>query len=242
MRNKRAFVAVLAVVLAVLGIASLVVWTNNARERAFSGTETVTVWQVTKDVPSGTEADAIGDSVEQVKLPRASVPNTALTSLETVRGRVTTASLVPGEVLVSGRFGSTKDAQEIPVPKGLQEVTVELASTRVLGGTLKRGERVGVLASYSLQNAAGRNDGHTNFAANRALVLAVTPMTATAQASGQGTEQSPVGGNLQVRLALPSLAAEKVVNAAEFGKVWLARQNKEAEVARQRISWEDVLK
>ena len=70
MPNKRALVAVLAVVLAILGIASLVVWTNNARQRAFSGTETVTVWQVTKDVPAGTEADAIGDSVEQAKLPR----------------------------------------------------------------------------------------------------------------------------------------------------------------------------
>lgn len=242
MRNKRVIVAVLAVVLAVSGIISLVVWTNNARDRAFSGTETVTIWQVTKEVPSGTEADAIGDSVEQVKLPRASVPSTALTSLETVRGKVTTASLVPGEVLVSGRFGSTKDAQEIPVPKGLQEVTLELSSTRVLGGTLGRGDRVGVLTSYQLQNESGQTDGHTNFAANRALVLAVTSMTTTAQGSGQGSEQAPVGGNLQVRLALPALGVEKVVNAAEFGKVWLSRQSADAEVERNRIGWEDVLK
>jgi pilus assembly protein CpaB len=217
------------------------VWTNNARERAFSGTETVTVWQVTKDVPAGTEADAIGDSVEQVKLPRASVPSTALTSLETVQGEVTTASLVPGEVLVSGRFGSTKDAQEVSVPKGLQEVTLELASTRVLGGTLKRGDRVGILASYGVQNEEGRSDGHTNFAANRALVVAVTSMTGTAQATGQGGDQTPVGGNLQVRLALPSVGVEKVINAAEFGKVWLSRQGADAEVDRQRIGWEDVL-
>jgi pilus assembly protein CpaB len=239
MPNKRALVAVLAVVLAILGIASLVIWTNHARERAFSGTETVTVWQVTKDVPAGTEADAIGDSVEQAKLPRASVPSTALTSLETVQGKVTTASLVPGEVLVSGRFGSTKDAQEVPVPKGLQEVTLELASTRVLGGTLKRGDRVGVLTSYQ---PPASEDYQTNFAANRALVLSVTSTTATAQASGQGSEQTPVGGNLQVRLALPSSSVEKVVNATEFGKVWLARQNKDAEVARQIINAKAVLK
>ena len=238
MRNKRALVAVLAVILAVLGIASLVVWTNNARERAFSGTETVTVWQVTKDVPAGTEADAIGDSVEQVKLPRASVPSTALTSLETVQGEVTTASLVPGEVLVSGRFGSTKEAQEVSVPKGLQEVTLELASTRVLGGNLKRGERVGVLTSYQPPASASYQ---TNFAANRALVLSVTSMTATPQASGQGSEQAPVGGNLQVRLALPSVSVGNVVNAMEFGKVWLARQNTDAEVARELIDAQGVL-
>jgi len=238
MRNMklRVLVAVLAVILAILGIASLVAWTNGARERAFSGTETVSVWQVTKDVPAGTDADAIGDAVAQVRLPRAGVPPTAVSSLDTLKGKVTTAALVPGEVLVTGRFGSTKDAQAIPVPKGLQEVTVELASTRVLGGILQRGDRVGVVASYTRQNGGGT----TNFATNRALVLAVTSMT-TAGQGGPGNEPT-TGGNLQVRLALSSLDVEKVVNASEFGKVWLSRQGKTAEVDRQQIELEDVVK
>jgi pilus assembly protein CpaB len=233
----RVLVAVLAVVLAVLGIGTLVAWTNGARERAFSGTETVTVWQVTKDVPAGTDADAIGDAVEQVRLPRVGVPASAVTSLETLKGKVSTASLVPGEVLVTGRFGSTKDAQAIPVPKGLQEVTVELASTRVLGGILQRGDRVGVVASFTRQDGGGV----TNFATNRALVLAVTSMTAAAGQGGPGSEPA-TGGNLQVRLALSSLDVEKVVNASEFGKVWLSRQGKGADVDRQRIELEDVVK
>ena len=55
-------------------------------------------------MPAGTDADALRGSVEQVKLPRASVPGTAVTSLSTVQGKVTTASLVPGEVLVTGRL------------------------------------------------------------------------------------------------------------------------------------------
>jgi pilus assembly protein CpaB len=238
MRNMklRVLVAVLAVVLAVLGIGSLVAWTNGARDRAFSGTETVTVWQVTKDVAAGTDADAIGDAVEQVRLPRLGVPASAVTSLDTLKGKVSTASLVPGEVLVTGRFGSTKDAQAIPVPKGLQEVTVELASTRVLGGILQRGDRVGVVASFTRQEGGGV----TNFATNRSLVLAVTSMTAPGQ-GGPGNEPA-TGGNLQVRLALPSLEVEKVVNASEFGKIWLSRQGKGAEVDRQLIELEDVVK
>jgi pilus assembly protein CpaB len=229
--NMRALVGVLAVVLAILGIASLVVWTNGARQRAFSGTETVTVWQVVKDVPSGTEGDALGDSVDQVSLPRAGVPASAVTSLSSLHGKVTTASLVPGEILVSGRFGATKDAQEIPVPKGLQEVTLELASSRVLGGVLGRGDRVGVLTSYP-------NVNKTNFAANRALVLAVSSLAG----DGQPSTQAPGTGGIQVRLALSSTAVEKVVNASEFGKVWLSRQGKDAEVGRQVIGTEDVLK
>lgn len=237
MRNlkARALIATLAVVLAIGGIASLIAWTNGARDRAFSGTETVTVWQVTKDVPSGTSASAIGDSVEEVRLPRAGVPPTAVTTLESVRGKVTTGTLVPGELLVSGRFGSTKDASELPVPRGLQEVTVELASTRVLGGVLQRGDRVGVVASYS-------QPMETNFATNRALVLAVTSMAGAGQNGNTGNDPAAIGGSLQVRLALSSLEVEKVVHASEFGKVWLSRQGKLSEVDRQRIGIEDVLK
>lgn len=233
MRNMRtrALVAILAVVLAILGIASLVVWTNNARDRAFSGTETVTVWQVVKDVPVGAEADAIRGSVEEVRLPRASVPASAVTSLSAIQGKVTTASLVPGEVLVSGRFGGVKDLEEVPVPKGLQEVTIELASTRVLGGALKRGDRVGVVASY---------EGQTNFAANRALVLATS--STAAPGGGPDNDQAAVGGSVQVRLALPSLSVEKVINASEFGKVWLSRQGKDADIARRLVEPKDVVK
>lgn len=231
--NLRVLVAILAVVLAGLGIASLVVWTNGARDRAFSGVETVTVWQVTKDIPVGTDADAIGNSVKQVSLPRVGVPSTALTSLDTVKGKTTTASLVPGEVLVAGRFGSLKDATEIPVPKGLQEVTIELASTRVLGGVLKRADRVGVVASYGTPV-----DGLTNFAVNRALVLAVTAVGTTTQTDAA----APPTGNLQVRLALAATDVEKVVHASEFGKVWLARQNKDAKVGRSIVTEADVVK
>ena len=237
MRNKRALIAILAVVLAVLGIASLVVWTNGARDRAFSGTETVAVYQVTKNVPAGAEAESLEGSVDEVNLPKASVPATAVTSLAALRGKVTTANLVPGEVLVSGRFGSDSDVQEIAVPKGLQEVTLELASTRVLGGVLKRGDRVGVVASYTQQ--VPEADGITNFAVNRALVLAVTSQAGEDQSVNQ---QAAQGGTIQVRLALTSLGVEKVVNAAEFGKVWLSRQGKDADVDRQRIAIGNVLK
>jgi len=237
MRNMktRALVAGLAVVLAILGITSLVVWTNGARDRAFSGTETVSVWQVTKNIPAGAEAESLDGSVEQVSLPKASIPSTAVTSLAQVRGKVTTANLVPGEILVAGRFGSENDAQEIRIPKGLQEVTVELASTRVLGGVLRRGDHVGILASY-------QEGGQTNYATNRALVLAVTSLAGAAQGGASGGDAASLTGNLQVRLALDSLDVEKVVNASEFGKVWLSRQGKDAQVERQSITPEDVVK
>ena len=239
MRNMktRALIAGLAVILAVLGISSLVVWTNGARDRAFSGTETVTVWQVTKNIPSGAEAESLDGSVEQVSLPKASIPATAVTSLAQVRGKVTTANLVPGEILVTGRFGSLGDAQEIRIPKGLQEVTVELPSARVLGGVLRRGDHVGIITSFGTYP-----EDQTNFAMNNALVLAVTSLAGGGEGAASGNEPATITGSFQVRLALESLDAAKLVNASEFGKVWLSRQGKDAKVDRQIVDHEDVLK
>jgi hypothetical protein len=44
-----------------------------------------------------------------------------------------------------------------------------------------------------------------------------------------------------VRLALESENVEKVVNAAEFGKVWLSRQNDGAKTGRAVIDPGDVV-
>lgn len=232
--NKRVLIAVLAVILAVLGIASLVAWTNGARDRAFSGTETVSVYQVTKNIPAGAEAESLEGSVEQISLPKAGIPATAVTSLASLRGKVATANLVPGEVLVTGRFGTGNDVQETPVPKGLQELSLELSSARVLGGVLKRGDYVGIVSSYG-----NYPDDETNFVINRVLLLSVTSQAADGDASQSQVVQ---GGTIQVRLALNSVGVEKVVNAAEFGKIWLTRQGKDADVARAKITHENVLK
>jgi hypothetical protein len=82
----------------------------------------------------------------------------------------------------------------------------------------------------------------TNFATNRALVLAVTSLAGVGQGTGTDSDQPTVGGNYQVRLALPPSDVEKVVHASEFGKVWLSRQDKRADLKRQVVTSKDVVK
>lgn len=236
--NKRVVAAVLAVLLAAAGIGALIVYTNGAQERAFRGTQTVTAFQVTDKVPAGTKASDLGSKVERVTLPRAAVPEGAVKSVDELGNKVSTAALVPGEVLVAGRFAASLEdtrSTTIDVPKGLQEVTVELASTRVLGGAVLPGDRVGVIASYETPKIAGYI---SNFAANRVLVLGVNGGIPTDAAAGQ----APVStGIMQVRLAVDSDVAIKVVNASEFGKVWLTRQGDDAKTGRAVIEPKDVV-
>lgn len=237
--NKRVVAAVLAVILAAAGIAALVVYTNGAQERAFRGTQTVSVLRVTGAVPAGTKASDLGSKIERVTLPRAAVPDGAVKSVSSLGNKVTTSKLVPGEVLVRARFDASLEENRtttIDVPKGLQELTLELNSARVLGGTLLPGDRVGVVASYDPPKTTGYM---SNFAANRVLVLAVNGGVPTDPAAGQAPVTT---GVMQVRLAVQSDAAIKIVNASEFGKVWLTRQGDGTKTGRNVIVPGDVVK
>jgi pilus assembly protein CpaB len=231
--KKRMMAAVMAVLLAVLGVGALVVYTKTAQDRAFQGTETVEVLRVKEQVPAGTKASDIEDKVERVKLPRAAVPADIITDVDRLGSKVTTATLVPGEVLVGARFtGSSalKGSGPIEVPRGLQEVSIEISATRTVSGTIQPGDFVGVIASYE----PPRGDYVTNFVLNKVLVLAVS--------GGVAQGESAVGASvLQVRLALESEAVQKVVNAAEFGKIYLSRQGSGAKTGRAVITPEDVV-
>jgi pilus assembly protein CpaB len=233
--NKRALAAVLAVLLAAAGILALVMYTNAAQDRAFRGTQTVAVLRVTQNVPAGTKASDLGGKIEQVKLPRAAVPDGAVATVSDLGKKVTTSNLVPGEVLVGARFDSSLEQSRsttVDVPKGLQELTLELNSARMLGGDLVPGDRVGVVASYDLQKVS-------NFAVNKVLVLAVNGGIPAGAPAGDAPVTT---GVMQVRLALEPDVAIEVVNAAEFGKVWLTRQNEGARTARKVVTSEDVVK
>jgi pilus assembly protein CpaB len=233
--NKRAVAAVLAVLLAAAGILALVVYTNGAQERAFRGTQTVSVLRVTEDVPAGTKASDLGSKIEQVKLPRAAVPDGAIASVSDLGTKVTTSKLVPGEVLVAARFDTSLEQSRsttVDVPKGLQELTLELNSARMLGGDLVPGDRVGVVASYDLEKVS-------NFAVNKVLVLAVNGGIPASAPEGDAPVTT---GVMQVRLAVEPDVAIEVVNAAEFGKVWLTRQNDGARTGRKVVTSEDVVR
>jgi pilus assembly protein CpaB len=229
--RKRVLAAVMAVLLAALGIAALVVYTQSAQDRAFQGTETVEVLRVKERVPAGTKASDIEDKLERVNLPRAAVPDGHVTDIDNLGAKVTTATLVPGEVLVNARFtgsAALKGSGAIEVPKGFQELTIDLPSNRAVGGTVQPGDFVGIIASYD-------GDKVTNFAVNRVLVLAVTGGIPAGEAA------AAAAGGMQIRLALESESAEKVVNAVEFGKVYLTRQGDGAETGRAVITKEDVV-
>ena len=62
--DKRVVAVIAAIVLAVLGVVSLLVYANDARDKAFEGAETIAVYQVKDNIPAGTSASDLGNRIE----------------------------------------------------------------------------------------------------------------------------------------------------------------------------------
>jgi pilus assembly protein CpaB len=215
--NKQRLAVGAAVLLAVLGIAALFAYAKGADDRAFEGTERTTVLRVTQEVATKTPASELSASVESVELPRAAVVPGAVTDLSEVEGLVTRGVLVPGDQLTTAKFAQADDVKgDTAVPKGMQELSFMLEGQRIVGGALAPGDTVGVMASY---------DGRTRDAVNGVLVLKVE--------AGLGDGQSAAGSTVTV--AVRTLDAEKIVNAMEFGKVWLTKQNPDTDTDGGRV-------
>lgn len=225
--NTRVVAVIAAGVLALLGVVLLVLWAQGAQERAFEGAELTEVVRVTEPVPSGSTAEDLSASTEAVSLPEASVPEGAVTDLGEVAGLVTTADLQPGEVLLSARLAEpgAENAQSGGVPEGLQEVSISLDTARIVGGALAVGDTVGVFASYN-------GPDETAVVDNGILVTS----TGMAGVSEEGAATSTM------TLAVSAENAAKVVHAAEFGRIWLTKQNPTTETDDGVTDREDVVR
>lgn len=205
--NKQLIAAGAAVVLAIAGIAALVTYANNADDRAFEGTEMVSVLRATADVPARTPVGKLADSIEAIEVPRAALVPGAVSTLDDVADSVTSVALVPGDQLSTAKFGTVESVKaETDVPKGMQELSIPVAGARLVGGAVVAGDRVGVFSSY---------DGVTSNPINDLQVLKVDNGVAGAE-DATGTV---------ITVAVGTLDAEKLVHTMEFGKIWLTKQN-----------------
>jgi pilus assembly protein CpaB len=226
-----------ALVVAIIGTVLLFNYVQGADRRALANTETENVLVVKQNIPAGTPANQLNQYVATKAVPKTAVAADALEDLSSVGSKVTAVGLVPGEQLLGSRLIETSTfvgPARVEVPEGLQEITVQLGIERVVGGSLKAGDTVGVF--LSLGDVAGGGNG-TQLTFHKVLVTAVQFSSGQAvQTQGEATQASSTGalnseGSKQVSsdsylitLARDAVDAEKIVYAAEFGKIYLSKE------------------
>ncbi len=233
--RKKLLALTSAAVLAVVGVVSLVSYAQGADERAFADAKMVEVLVVKTAIPVDTPASRITSAVETKKIPMAVRADGALANLDKVKSLATNVELQPGEQVLASRFGAlTGKGKTTLLPVGMQEVSVALSAPRMPTGSVKPGDRVGLMASYAKKDNDG---GYTNVVKNNLLVTRVS----TSVLSKVGAEEA--GVPVLVTFAVRPLDAEKIINAAEFGKVWLTLQNSQTDTAGSKmIESKDVIK
>ena len=216
--RQRVIGIVTAVVLAAVGTALLVAYVRGAEHRAASG-DRQSVLVVTDPIAKGTRAEDISRKVRAERIPDDAVAKGAITSTGSLVGEVALVDLVPGEQLLSSRFAPAAKAGTAVVPPGMFQVTVVLDAVRAMGGQVREGDSVGVLASFD-------DPETTHLVLHKVAVTGVrsdggVPVTGRAQDAGPA-------GKLFVTLALDGPSVERVVFAAEHGRLWLSAEPKDA--------------
>ncbi|RKR20554.1 pilus assembly protein CpaB [Arthrobacter oryzae] len=234
-----------ALLVAIIGTVLLVSYVQNADKRALASTETESIYVVQKAIPAGTAADKIAAMVTKKDVPKLALADNSVTDLASLGSKVTAVTLMPGEQLLSSRMvdeNAFLGPARVQVPTGLQEITLKLPIERVAGGILKAGDTVGIFLSMDVagtgaDGAAGAKLSKTQQTFHKVLVTAAqfsdgaatqtgTSDTAAgaSQVSSTSSTKAQGDGSYLITLARNSADAERIVFAAEFGKIYLSKE------------------
>lgn len=222
--------AILAIVLAVAGTVVLTGYVRSADARAAAGAEFVPVYVVTEEIPLGTLAEEISEFITVKQLPAIAAVPGRVTKLTALAGMVADATLMPGEQLIESRWVDPADLAgrgKVSVPDGMQTLTIALPVERVVGGTVRAGDTVGVVVAATMKPSGGSDEiPMSKQVFHQVLVTAVREGTQT-PVKGEDTESKPVG-EVMVTLARTTPDIERLVWGQQFGVIWLTIETEDA--------------
>ena len=148
----------IAVALA-LGVAAALIITLAVKKSGGGGSKVakgnVSVFVATRDIPASTPGSELGDAVRTEQVAKDAVVAGAISSRDQIQNLVSTATIFSGEQITIRRF-QLQEAEGIPgqITGNLRALQVPGDTNQLLVGTVKKGDRVDVLASlkYRLVN------------------------------------------------------------------------------------------
>jgi pilus assembly protein CpaB len=230
MTFQRTGALVAAIALALLGTLGLTAYVHSAKDRATAGDKMVDVYVASAKITAGTPADQLHSKVKLVKVPAKVRASGAVTDLASIKGEVAEIDIASGEELLAARWVSAdKQASQVQsstaVPAGFFQSTVSLDPDQALGGQVRAGNRVAVVAIDTKTDS-------TQTAPQTAKVIARNVLVTTVQidgTKGQSADQNPqLGtaptGKFLVTLAVTQTDLEALVTAVNNGTISLAAE------------------
>ena len=245
----RRIVAILAAVLvAVIGVAAVLLYARGADERAIAAQQPADVYVATKAVSSGTMLkDAIRTgAITKTSVASKGLPAGALTSVsDSNSSLLALTDIQPGEYVLSGRFGTTPTGTKaIEVPAGMVAVSVQLSDPARVGTFVTPGTRIAIFDSYQIKaigddaksktlNEAGVKG--TSVLLEDVLVIAMggTALTPGSQntTAKEGEAAQAAAPSFLVTVAVSPKDAARLIHGINTGELYAALRGADVKMA-----------
>jgi pilus assembly protein CpaB len=223
--GRRVMAVLAAVVVALIGVVSVLFYASGADARAVADQRPQTALIAAKLVPSGTSAaDAVAQGlIVSTQVATKGLPAGALSKVDNATGKLLALSdIAPGEFVLASRFGTTPLGQKaIDVPSGQVAVSVALADPARVGDFVTPGSHIIIYDTYtpSALSTTVSTAKQTRVLLDDVLVIAVGSTSLTPAAPAAGQPQAAAPGTLVTVALLPDTAA-KLVHGIQTGTLY----------------------
>ena len=227
---------VIALILAVVAAGLVIMYTSNVKSQADKSIKTTTVVVSKGDVVAGTPLNTLvaGGAFTTRQVATKDVVPGAFTSVSSLNTSLATATnITAGAQITPAMFSSSKDSAIVNQIHGtMRAVQVAFNANRVLGGTLKAGDRVDIYGEMTIQATNNSSKISQETVAARIITnvevlstydtgVASAPLTSASGANSASGTDDGTGGDAVI-LAVPQNELADLMLIRESGQFWLA--------------------
>ncbi|GAB3434493.1 hypothetical protein GCM10027517_02620 [Phycicoccus ginsengisoli] len=240
--GRRVIAIFAAAVIALVGVAAVLLYARGADSRAVAANQPTTVYVSKALVPASTVLkDAVrAGLIVRTQVAAKAAPAGALTQVDDTNGAlVAVTDIAPGEYLQAARFGKTPTGSKaIEVPQGMLAISLQLSDPARVGSFVTPGSHIAIFDTYNIKaigadakskalNEAGVSG--TSLIMDNVLVIgmgdsALNPgQTAAASAEDpKAAAAAPAGGApaFLVTVAVSPKDSTKLVHAIQKGVLY----------------------
>lgn len=217
-----------ALIVALLGTLAIFSYVSKVEANAVAGAEMVDVLVAVERMPAGTSATTAlkGELVQLSSMPRKSVPEGALTTLDGIDPQTLVSDVYAGEVLLRAKFANqTARTGALVIPKDKIAISVELGDPQRVAGFVVPGSEVAIFATVEGDAAqvgepgAAEQEFRTQILLPRVSVIAVGPATLKPDAE-EPAKGEEVVAKAVLTVAVTQQEAEALVHSTQTGELY----------------------
>jgi Flp pilus assembly protein CpaB len=221
--STRAGTIAMAALAVLLAFVSILVYLNKYRHSVSAQGAPVTVLVAKKLIPKGTPGSAIAASglFTTTTIRESQLRNGALADPGSLRGRVASQDIYPGQQLTTSDFAAGGTTLAGTLTKEQRLITLPMDSSHGMIGQIQAGDHVDVYAGFNVTKVNSFGQPLNGLAARPVLKLVMQNIPVEAvekKSSGVGSGSSQT---TNVSLRVTNAQGEELAFSSDNGKVWL---------------------